>query len=540
MEHKRKLSVLGRLNVARKLAIVPTLFILAIAANLLYTVSAFQNQESEAIVQDMLGRQRMLNQQFVREIISSARGFEPEYEYSLGVLEETLESLINGGSAVKTLGKSELVTIPPAATDALRSKLLEQKKILGELKQEALDFLKLTDSDPNFADKRAKLLALTEELHFVANDAVKLFTEHTQGKVAKAIQMEFGVTAVVIILGILFSWKVARGILQPLDGVVGLARKVSAGDLRAERLAITSEDEIGQLGGIFNTMLGSLREIAEQTRAATSNLNSATAEILASTQQQASSTNEQATAVQETTATVEEISQSGAQIAEKSKSVASAAEATTSSSNAGLQAIGDMNQAMAAIREQVEAVAENIVFLSEKTQTVGEIISSVNDIAEQSNLLALNAAIEATAAGEQGKSFTVVANEMKNLADQAKESTLQVRTILEDIQKGITSSVMLTEEAVKRAESGKVKSDVAEETIRQMASNIQESVQVFQQIVGATNQQQIGLEQVTEALKNINQATAQTVTGTNQLEKSATNINVLGQQLQNAVERYQL
>ena len=103
----------------------------------------------------------------------------------------------------------------------------------------------------------------------------------------------------------------------------------------------------------------------------------------------------------------------------------------------------------------VEEVAENIVALSEKTQAVGEIIATVNDVAERSNLLALNAAIEAAAAGEQGNRFSVVANEMKNLADQAKDSTVQVRTILSDIQKGINSSVMLTEEAVKRVESGK-------------------------------------------------------------------------------------
>ena len=102
---------------------------------------------------------------------------------------------------------------------------------------------------------------------------------------------------------------------------------------------------------------------------------------------------------------------------------------------------------MEAIREQVEEVAEKIVALSQKTQAVGEIIATVNDIAEQSNLLALNAAIEAATAGEQGSRFSVVANEMKHLADQAKEATVQVRTILGDIQKGINSSVMLTEEA---------------------------------------------------------------------------------------------
>jgi methyl-accepting chemotaxis protein len=195
---------------------------------------------------------------------------------------------------------------------------------------------------------------------------------------------------------------------------------------------------------------------------------------------------------------------------------------------------------MEAIRQQAEAVAENIVTLSEKTQAVGEIIANVNDIAEQSNLLALNAAIEAAAAGDHGRRFSVVANELKNLADQSKASTIQVRTILNEIQKGINTSVMLTEEAVKRVEVGKQQADVAEHTIRQMSETTIASVQAFQQIVAATNQQQIGFEQVTQALKNIRVASQQTAVATQQMEKAAASLNVLGQQLTKSVERYQI
>jgi methyl-accepting chemotaxis protein len=192
------------------------------------------------------------------------------------------------------------------------------------------------------------------------------------------------------------------------------------------------------------------------------------------------------------------------------------------------------------IRSQAEAVAENIVSLSEKTQAIGEIISTVNDIAEQSHLLALNAAIEAAAAGEHGRSFSVIAGEVKNLADQSREATVQVRVILGDIQKGINSSVMLTEEAVKRVESGKQQADVANGTIRTMADSIQQSVQAFQQIVAGSNQQQIGFTQVMQAVRDIGQASRQNAAGTQQLEKSALNLAALSQQLEKAVERYRV
>ena len=164
----------------------------------------------------------------------------------------------------------------------------------------------------------------------------------------------------------------------------------------------------------------------------------------------------------------------------------------------------------------------------------------MNDLAERSNLLALNAAIEAASAGEQGNRFSVVASEIKNLADQAKESTVQVRTILGEIQRGINSSVMLTEEAVKRVETGKQQADVTENTIRKMAGTTQESVDAFQQIIGATGQQQIGMEQVTKGMQDIRQAATQTAASTVQLEKAMVSLTAQSQQLRGAVGKYQL
>ena len=164
----------------------------------------------------------------------------------------------------------------------------------------------------------------------------------------------------------------------------------------------------------------------------------------------------------------------------------------------------------------------------------------MNDIAERSDLLALNAAIEAAAAGEQGRSFSIVANEIKSLAEQAKESTIEVRSILSEIQKGINSSVLMTEEAVKRAESGKKQSGLAEQTINQLTQTTQDNIEAFQQILAATYQQQIGFSQITQALKAIQVGAQQTASSTIQLERAAYSMNSLGQELQTSAERFQI
>ncbi|HEV7263335.1 MAG TPA: methyl-accepting chemotaxis protein [Falsiroseomonas sp.] len=348
-----------------------------------------------------------------------------------------------------------------------------------------------------------------------------------------------GVLGLAVLIAVVLALLIRRSIRRPLGELTAFMERVGRGDLSPGTAAVTN-DELGRLGVALNAMVEGLRLLAGQSREATENLNAAAAEIRASTQQQAASVEEQLAAVQETAATVDEITHAGTQIGKRAQEVIASAQSTAQVSASGLRAVDDTARAMDAIREQAEAVARNIVALSEKTQAIGEITSTVNDISERSHLLALNAALEAASAGEHGRSFAVVAAEMKTLADQAKEATAQVRAILGDIQRGINTSVMLTEEAVKRVAAGKERTDTTQSTINEITGRIQESVQTFQQIVASTNQQQLGIEQVMAALQNIRLASQQTAAGTRQLDGAAANLAGLSQQLVTLTDRYQL
>ncbi|MFC7736837.1 methyl-accepting chemotaxis protein [Roseomonas sp. GCM10028921] len=344
---------------------------------------------------------------------------------------------------------------------------------------------------------------------------------------------------VAVVIAVIVSFLTRRAIATPMEALMEFVQRIGRGEL-AGPPAREGRDEFGRLGTTMNAMVAGLRDIARQSRDATQQLDASTAEIRASTQEQAASVEEQLAAVQETAATVDEITHSGTQIGKRAQEVIAAAQATIRTSDSGLRAVKETVRAMDAIREQAERVAENIVALSEKTQAIGEITATVNDISERSHLLALNAAIEAAAAGEAGRSFSVVAAELKSLADQAKEATAQVRANLGDIQRGINSSVMLTEEAVKRAAAGRERTATSHEAIREMAARVQEAVQTFQQIVASTNQQQLGIEQVMGALTNIRQASQQTAAGTRQLDQAAATMAGLSQDLVRIAERYRL
>jgi methyl-accepting chemotaxis protein len=345
--------------------------------------------------------------------------------------------------------------------------------------------------------------------------------------------------AVVLLAAIVVAFLIYRSITGPLRDFMRFVEGVGGGDL-TRKIENTREDELGRLGGHLNEMVDNLNGVAKQIRTATENLNAAAAEMQASVQEQAAGTTEQSAAIQQITSTLSEITRTGAQISERAKTVASTAEAAATASKSGLQAVNETTRAMNGIREQAEKVAGNIVALTEKTQSIGAIIATVNDLAERSSLLALNAAIEAAAAGEHGQSFAVVADEMKNLAGQAKEATVEVRSLLSDIQHGIGAAVMQTEEAVKRVESGKEQAVAAEQTINNLARSVEQSVATFEQIVAATNQQQVGIEQVTQSIHSIREASEQMAAGSKDVDRAAANLAALSSQLQKAVERYQV
>lgn len=475
----------------------------------------------------------------------SADGASPAWRAADAAATQTLDQAIAQATNFQANAASQ---DRARAWGEIAQSLTRARAILADLRQrDIVAFSAMADNDmatgqaarAGLVAPRAAFQAEMDQASATLDQALEL----GQRRIDRVYQVSRLSTLIGLILAVAIAMGVAylirKSIITPLGAFMAFVERVGQGDL-TRHTELTGADEIGRLGATLNGMVDGLRDLARQNREATENLNAATAEIRASSQEQAASVEEQLAAVQETAATVDEITHSGAQIGKRAQEVIASAQATAQTSNEGLRAVDETARAMDAIRDQAEAVAENIVALSEKTQAIGDIISTVNDISERSHLLALNAAIEAAAAGESGRSFSVVASEMKLLADQAKDATNQVRSILGDIQRGINSSVMLTEEAVKRVAAGKERTDTTQRTITEITGRVQESVQTFQQIVASTNQQQLGIEQVMGALQNIRQASQQTAVGTRQLEEAAGNLASLSQQLLGLAERYRV
>jgi len=264
-------------------------------------------------------------------------------------------------------------------------------------------------------------------------------------------------------------------------------------------------------------------------------LSSSCSEIVAAITQQAAGTAEEATAVQETSTTVDEIKQTAQVSAQKARVVSETAQKAAHISQDGRKALEETIKGAQDAKERMGTIAERILHLSEQGQAIGEIITTVNDLAEQSNLLAVNAAIEAAKAGEAGKGFAVVAAEVKGLAEQSKQATAQIRTILNEIQRATQAAVMAAEQGVKTSEASVVVAAKAGDAIRLLTDSQAESAQSAQQILASVQQQAAGMDQIALAMKNVQQSSTQNMAATKQVEQTAHDLKALAQRLTSLV-----
>lgn len=343
-----------------------------------------------------------------------------------------------------------------------------------------------------------------------------------------------------LVITLPISARMQRVISRPIQDISQAASLIAAGDLTVALPAEKRSDEIGVLVTTFRQMAEGLREQIRSLVEGASVLGSAASEIVASTTQLTASASESAAVVTQTSTTVEQVRQSTQVASLKARTVAESAQKVAQISQSGRKSTEDVAAGMNRIRVQMEAIAASMMRLSEQSQAIGRIMATVEDLAAQSNLLAVNAAIEAAKAGEHGKGFGVVAQEVKSLSEQSRQATEQVRTILGDIQKATATAVMATEQGAKAVEAGTRQTEVAAEAIQALAGSVTEGAQAATQIAASSQQQLVGVDQVATAMDSVRQASVQNVAGARQLEASARNLNELGQRLKAMVERYKV
>jgi methyl-accepting chemotaxis protein len=335
------------------------------------------------------------------------------------------------------------------------------------------------------------------------------------------------------------GWFISRMITKPIDALVSVAKRVAAGDLTvaAEK---NSHDEIGDLIDSFNIMVQGLRQTVGQLLESSSAVASASAEISSSTEQMAAGAREQTNQAGEVASSVEEMTRTIVENSKNASNTADTARQAKQAAEQGGSVVIETVEGMRRIASVVNKSAITVKALGKSSDQIGEIISVIDDIANQTNLLALNAAIEAARAGEQGRGFAVVADEVRKLADRTTKATKEISVMIKTIQSETAGAVVSMEEGTRQVEEGIQLADKAGASLREIVEVSQTVTEMVTQIAAANEQQSSASEQISRNVEVISNVTQETATGTQQISRAAEDLNRLTENLQNLVSQFKL
>ncbi|XXF77608.1 methyl-accepting chemotaxis protein [Myxococcaceae bacterium GXIMD 01537] len=359
--------------------------------------------------------------------------------------------------------------------------------------------------------------------------------------VTRAARVAYLLLAVFLGLAFVGAWWVARGVTQPLTSLGDVvARVVRDGDL-TQRVEVRSErDEVGALAAAFARMMDHLRESTTSLQQGTQVLTRTVGELTEASNQQERNVSKQAAALTETQVTAQEIKQTSMMAAERSHAVLGVASRAREVGQAGEATVAASLEGFEHLRAQVGRMAASISALNERTQQIGGITQTVKDLADQSNMLALNASIEAVRSGEHGRGFTVVAREIRSLADQSIDSTGRVRELLEDIRQGIHTTVELSEEGQRRTEAGLNQVRASGESLRELAGIIQDNAAAAQQIAAAVSQQNAGIAQIFTAVTDLSQMMDETLHGLRATQRTTDALRDVARRMEKVASTYRV
>ena len=389
-----------------------------------------------------------------------------------GELQKSLEAAIT-----RPEGKALLAALieQRAKYGAARNQAYNMKTELGAGNPELAAFLgsKVVPELNAYVDTARKLAEYQEKVADEANASIDAISASAQ-----RILMILGAAAVVI--GAAFGWLLTRSITHPLARAVGLAQQVASGDLTAD-IHVDSRDEVGQLLAALKGMNDSLLKTVTEVRAGTETIVTASQEIASGNLDLSSRTEQQASSLEETASSMEELTGTVRQNADNAR------QANVLAKNA--------SQIAAHGGDVVSQVVATMASINASSKKIGDIIAVIDGIAFQTNILALNAAVEAARAGEQGRGFAVVASEVRNLAQRSAAAAKEIRGLISD--------------SVAKVDAGGRLVDEAGVTMQEIVQGIGRVTDIMAEIASASAEQTTGIEQVNEAIVQMDGVTQQ-------------------------------
>ncbi|KMY01381.1 chemotaxis protein [Pseudomonas syringae KCTC 12500] len=393
--------------------------------------------------------------------------------------------------------------------------------------------------DAQAASKAAleKMTTLGVSMLATSNDLITRQNKSRDADSAKSVTMIAAATALALVLSILAAWVITRQITTPLQETLEVVERVASGDL-SRNLNVDRKDELGKLQATIQRMTVSLRELVGGIRDGVTQIASAAEELSAVTEQTSAGVNSQkvetdqvATAMHEMTATVQEVARNAEE----------ASEAAVTADRQARDGERVVNEAIAQIERLASAVgnsSEAMGALKQESDKIGSVLDVIKSVAEQTNLLALNAAIEAARAGEAGRGFAVVADEVRSLAQRTQKSTEEIEALIARLQSGTQQATTVMDSSRELSTSSVELTRRAGGSLESITKTVSAIQAMNQQIAAAAEEQSATAEEINRSIINVRDVSEQTSAASEETAASSVELARLGNHLQVLVSRF--
>jgi len=458
---------------------------------------------------------------------------------------------------IESLGKEQVAVVEKTIQNVktqLASKTLSQegKKIyqstleqLEEYKKPVEGVIDLAGADLNSAtmfmgtadDKFQILNKNLENLLALENKLSEGQYNFAMGSFQKVLIISIGVLATAVIFSLLISFFMTKLIIGPIQKTIEVIEDISQGNL-TKRVDVVSNDEIGEMSTHFNAFVEKLHQAIVHVARSSNDVSSAANTLDSAAEQMAAGVEQAAAQVNSVATASEEMSTTSSEIAQNCVMAAKSSEKANGAAIEGEKIIQETVDVMKRINERVKESARIIKSLGTRSDQIGEVVGLINDVADQTNLLALNAAIEAARAGEHGRGFAVVADEVRKLAERTTEATKEIGDTIAAMQTETKNAVSSMEDGVEEVEVGSVEAEKSGDALNDILKQINAATIEINQIAVASEQQTATTNEIANNIQQISEVMHDTSKRIQDNASAASQLAGLSKDLQKLVEQF--
>ncbi len=385
------------------------------------------------------------------------------------------------------------------------------KKQFAEFKKLAVELKKAYESDDidtvdlvheKWLDIKKAIFQSIDKMAEQQKQLVETFYQNKRKSISKVITTIGVVTIVSVICFIVFAMFIARSISRPVHLVMEASKEISKGDL-TKRIDVNSSDEMGIMASTLNQMLGHLNTVFYKISENIRSISTQAVRVAEFSEELKENTSRQNRQVEQVASAATEMSQTIVDMAQNASSASESAKLSYDAAMKGKAVVGEVVDNIKGLADEISDASAKLETLGERSKEIGEILSVIQDIADQTNLLALNAAIEAARAGEQGRGFAVVADEVRKLAEKTAHATEEIAEKIVSVQKETDNTIVVMQRSTNAVSKSVEIARGAGDALQEIVSSSEQVMEMVQRIATATEQQSSAAEEVSQSMEHV-------------------------------------